>query len=52
MQGIPQLEESTRPNLAIPLKSLLTDGEEVVVTDMNLPFELKFIVRYQKLVST
>jgi len=48
MQSLPQLEESTRPNLAKPLDSLVTDGEEVVVTDTKLPFELRFIVRFLK----
>jgi E2 binding domain len=43
MQNIPQLEESTQPNLLLPLCSLLSDGEQVVVTDTELPFELKFI---------
>jgi hypothetical protein len=46
MQAIPQLEESTRPNLGLPLRSLLIDGEEVVVTDLNLPFELRFVIRF------
>lgn len=51
MQGIPQLEESTRPNLGKPLRSLLIDGEEVVVTDAKLPFELRFIIRFQHVAS-
>ena len=46
MQSLPQLEESTRHNLVKPLNSLLADGEEVVVTDTKLPFELRFIVRF------
>ena len=49
MQAIPQLEESTRPNLEMPLKSLLVDGEEVVVTDIKLPFELRFVIRFHQL---
>jgi NEDD8-activating enzyme E1 len=49
MQSLPQLEESTRPNLDKPLKSLLSDGEEIVVTDSRLPFELRFILRFLKL---
>ena len=49
MQAIPQLEESTRPNLEMSLKSLLADGDEVVVTDTNLPFELRFVIRFQHL---
>jgi NEDD8-activating enzyme E1 len=49
MQSLPQLEESTRPNLEKPLKSLLSDGEEVVVTDSKLPFELRFILRFLNL---
>jgi hypothetical protein len=46
MQALPQLEESTRSNLGEPLKLLLSHGEEVVVTDMKLPFELRFIVLF------
>jgi NEDD8-activating enzyme E1 len=46
MQSIPQLEESTRPNLLLSLRSLLSDGEQVVVTDTKLPFELKFIIHF------
>ena len=48
MQSIPQLEESTRPNLDKQLGTLLSDGEEIVVTDTRLPFELRFIVRFLK----
>lgn len=48
MQSIPQLEESTRANLDKPLQSLVSDGEEVVVTDARLPFELRFIMQFNK----
>ena len=48
MQTIPQLEESTRSNLLLPLKTLLSDGEEIVVTDTRLPFELRFIIRFTR----
>lgn len=48
MQAVPQLEESTRPNLSLPLKSLISNGEEVVVTDTKLPFELRFIIKFQQ----
>jgi len=47
MQSLPQCEESTQPNLAKPLKSLLINGEEVV-TDTKLPFELRFIIQFLK----
>lgn len=49
IQAVPQLEESTRPNLEMPLNSLLDDGDEVVVTDTKLPFELRFVIRFQPL---
>jgi NEDD8-activating enzyme E1 len=45
MQSIPQLEQSTRHNLDKRLIDLISDGEEVVVTDTRLPFELRFICR-------
>ena len=48
IQTVPQLEESTRPNLQKALKHLVNDGEQVVVTDTNLPFELKFIIKFQE----
>ena len=48
MPSIPQLEESTRPNLDKTLRSLLSDGDEVVVTDAKLPFELRFILQFSK----
>jgi ubiquitin-activating enzyme E1 C len=47
MQAPPQLEETTRPNLVKPLKLLLSHGEEVVVTDTKLPFELRFVVLFK-----
>jgi len=48
MQSLPQLEESTRPNLDKTLEELISNGEEVVVTDAKLPFELRFVVRFEK----
>jgi E2 binding domain len=48
IQSVPQLEESTRRNLQKPLKHLLNDGEQIVVTDTNLPFELRFIIKFQE----
>jgi ubiquitin-activating enzyme E1 C len=46
MQSPPQLEEITRPNLDKSLQSLVSDGEEVVITDAKLPFELRFILQF------
>ena len=48
MQSIPQLEESTRPNLDLPLKALVSHGEEIVVTDPKLPFQLRFIIKFKR----
>ncbi|KAK9475411.1 uncharacterized protein V1510DRAFT_400584 [Dipodascopsis tothii] len=46
LQAPPQLEAATRPNLGLPLKSLVADGEEVSVTDPGLPFSVKLRVTY------
>ena len=46
MQSVPQLEQSTRRNLDKRLFDLIHDGEEVVVTDTRLPFELRFVVQF------
>ena len=40
LQGPPQLEESTRPNLDKSLADLLGAGDDVTVTDSALPFNL------------
>lgn len=41
-----QLEQVTRPNLEKTLGSLISTGEEVLVTDPNLPIELRLIVKF------
>jgi len=46
MQSPPQLEEITGLNLDKSLQSLVSDGEEVVITDAKLPFELQFILQF------
>ncbi|KAK9457715.1 hypothetical protein V1511DRAFT_494397 [Dipodascopsis uninucleata] len=46
LQSPPQLEESTRPNLTKCLKDLITNGEEVSITDPALPFSIRLRIRY------
>lgn len=41
-QSPPQLEEMTRPNLNKKMKDLVTDGEEIAVTDPAFQFAFKF----------
>jgi NEDD8-activating enzyme E1 len=48
MQSVQQLEIATRPNLDSLLKNLVSDGEEVVVTDPKLPFQLRFIIKFRE----
>lgn len=38
------LEEQTRPNLAVKLRDLVDIGEELLVTDPNLPISMKLII--------
>lgn len=45
-QAPPQLYEATKPNLEKTLPELLEEGEEIVVTDPNLPFSLTVAVKY------
>lgn len=46
MQSVPQLEQATRHNLEKRMNILVHDGEEVVLTDAKLPFELRFIIKF------
>lgn len=41
------LEEMTRPNLQKKLNTLIQPGEEIILTDPNLPISLRLIVRFK-----
>lgn len=41
-----QLEEATRPNLQKPLGELFKHGDEITVTDANLPFQLSLRIQF------
>ena len=41
-QSPPGLEEQTRPNLAKKLSELVSDGEEVAITDPAFPLQFKY----------
>lgn len=45
-QAPPQLHEMTKPNLDKLVTDLLSEGDEVVVTDPALPFTLNVVVKY------
>jgi ubiquitin-activating enzyme E1 C len=45
---VPGLEEQTRPNLDKKLSELVSEGEEVVVSDRALPVDLKFNFIFKK----
>ncbi|CUM63461.1 uncharacterized protein PRCAT00001036001 [Priceomyces carsonii] len=40
------LEEKTRINLSKKVNTMIEDGEEIIVTDPNLPISLKLIVKF------
>ncbi|KAF8974886.1 hypothetical protein BGZ46_009641, partial [Entomortierella lignicola] len=44
MQGPKQLEEALRPNLAKPLKEIISSGDEVTITDSTLPFSMQVVI--------
>ncbi|KAJ3226188.1 hypothetical protein HK099_005414 [Clydaea vesicula] len=46
MQAPPFLEEKTRVNLDKPLMELITNGEELTITDINLPISLQLTVTF------
>ncbi|KAJ7774960.1 hypothetical protein B0H16DRAFT_1509060 [Mycena metata] len=46
LQGPPQLEEATRPNLGKKLKELVPEGGEITVTSTSLPFSLSLRISY------
>ncbi|KAK6202584.1 uncharacterized protein RJT21DRAFT_129740 [Scheffersomyces amazonensis] len=47
LRNPPHLEEITRPNLNKKLSNLINPGEEIIVTDPNLPMSLKLIVSFE-----
>ncbi|KAF8314006.1 hypothetical protein DL93DRAFT_2125730 [Clavulina sp. PMI_390] len=46
LQAPPQLELSTRPNLAKKLSDLVPDGDDLTVTSASLPFSLNLKITY------
>ncbi|KAI9840245.1 MAG: hypothetical protein M1837_001828 [Sclerophora amabilis] len=46
-QAPPQLEQQTRPNLDKKLNTLVSDGEEVAVSDAAFPFTLRFNMMFK-----
>lgn len=46
MRQPPQLELNTRPNLKKPLNELFDSGDEIVMTDPNLPFMVRLQVDF------
>lgn len=46
-QAPPQLEKQTRPNLEKKLEELVSDGEELAVSDAAFPFTLRFMLRFK-----
>ena len=45
-QAPPPLHEATKPNLGKLVKELVVDGDDLVVTDPQLPFTLTVTVTY------
>lgn len=45
-QAPPQLHEQTKGNLEKPVADLVPEGEDVIVTDPGLPFNLSVTVKY------
>jgi ubiquitin-activating enzyme E1 C len=48
LQSPPQLEEQTRPNLEKPLADLVSEGDELVITDPALPFSLRYNIYFSE----
>lgn len=44
----PSLEEQTRPNLPKKLRELVTDGEEVAVSDPAFTITFKFKLKFKR----
>jgi ubiquitin-activating enzyme E1 C len=47
-QAPPSLEEQTRPNLDKKLSELVSDGEEIAVSDPAFQIDFKFKLHFQK----
>lgn len=46
LQGPPQLEQATRPNLEKKVSELVGEGDPVIVTATTLPFHLSLVLTY------
>ncbi|KAI6132115.1 hypothetical protein EDD16DRAFT_1534659 [Pisolithus croceorrhizus] len=46
LQGPPQLEQATRPNLEKKVSELVEEGDPVIVTASTLPFDLSLVIKY------
>lgn len=47
-QSPPSLEEQTRPNLGKKLAELLSDGEEIAVSDPSFQIDFRFKIQFSK----
>ncbi|KAI5968518.1 uba3 [Candida margitis] len=47
MSSPPELEEATKANLSKKMRGLINPGEEIVITDPNLPISLRVIVHLE-----
>ncbi|KAK6464883.1 hypothetical protein DFJ63DRAFT_284687 [Scheffersomyces coipomensis] len=47
LRNPPHLESITKPNLSKKLNTLIKPGDEILVTDPNLPMSLKLIVSFE-----
>lgn len=46
-QSPPSLEEQTRPNLDKKLSELISDGEEIAVSDPAFQIDFRFKIQYR-----
>lgn len=46
LQGPPQLEQATRPNLEKKVSELVEESDPVIVTASTLPFDLSLVITY------
>ncbi|KAI5962938.1 uba3 [Candida pseudojiufengensis] len=47
MSSPQELQISTKSNLSKKMRDLVSVGEEIVITDLNLPISLKFIIQFE-----
>ncbi|KAI5956716.1 uba3 [Candida jiufengensis] len=47
MSNPPELERITKPNLSKKMRDLVGNGNEIVITDQNLPISLRFLVQFE-----